>query len=113
MAARNTLNLDTDLGDPDFDNYMANKDVGSPVDIHIRGKVTTKDDSSVTIAVDTVLKIEEWDNSDGEDGGEAPDQGGETDDMGESEDDEKNPILIMIGPGRRRRSKTGSQLMGE
>ena len=69
MAERNTLNLDTDLGDPDFDNYMANKDVGSPVDIHIRGKVTTKDDSSVTIAVDTVLKIEEWDNSDGEDGG--------------------------------------------
>ena len=109
MAERNTLNLDTDLGDPDFDNYMANKDVGSPVDIHIRGKVTTKDDSSVTIAVDTVLKIEEWDNSD--DGAEGE---GEGEEMGGGEDEsEKNPILVMIGPGRKRKSRTGSPLMGE
>ena len=109
MAERNTLNLDTDLGDPDFDNYMANKDVGSPVDIHIRGKVTTKDDSSVTIAVDTVLKIEEWDNSD--DGAEGD---GEGEEMGGGEDEsDENPILVMIGPGRKRKSRTGSPLMGE
>ena len=110
MAERNSLQLDTDLGDTDFDKYMSNKDVGSPVDLRIRGQITTKDDSSVTVAVNTVYKIEEWDNQSDEssddesmpmdDGGDSMEQ---PEDEGEGDGGGENPILVILGPGKKHR----------
>lgn len=61
---KNTLFLDTDLEGEEFQNYVASKKVGDDVDFHVRGRIRSMDEGSIAVSVETVFKIEDWDNPD-------------------------------------------------
>ena len=101
MATRNTINLDTDLGDEGFDNYIAGKEVGDTIELHVRAKITSKDEQGISAAVNTVYKMDGWDNpeSDGEPNDEGvEDSGGEEMLADDEEGHGPRAILMMVGP---------------
>ncbi len=109
---RNTLYLDTDLEGEEFQTYVNNKKVGDDVDFHVRGRIKSMDETSIAVSVETVFKIEGWENPES---GE-PEEDADDLDEDESEDEEestgkpKSPkVMAIIFSGSSKKNKKSSQ----
>ena len=113
---RNTLYLDTDLEGEEFQTYVNNKKVGDDVDFHVRGRIKSMDEGSIAVSVETIFKIEGWENpGDDDEDEEVEEEADESDDEEEGERKGKPKFpkamaIIFSEASKNKKSRSGDSV---